>query len=435
MSAPLSTAWQLPEGLPRRWLFVTQYYLPEPGATQVRLSAIIRILRELGVEVEVFTAMPHYPTGVVPEKYRGRWTAEETIDGVPVHRTWVYGYGGKSRLRRVLNFFSYTASSLVNLFRCEKPEVVFVEALPLPVGILGVLARLIWRVPYVYNIPDMQIEVAREMGWTRNRAVLRAAEAFENFLMLRSWKVSTVTQRFIDFYHRERGIPREQLTLLCNGADTRLLRPMAPDQEMIRRFGVQGKKVFVYAGTHANYHRLDTIIEAAELLKGRDDIRILMVGQGPDRQRIIDLARQKGLTNVLFEESPFEETARLMSIAVAALVVLRNAPVATKMRLAKTFPPMACKRPVIFSGEGESAELIAAHACGIVGAPENPRQMADAMLRLADDPALARRLGENAHRYLTEELDWTSILKRWLYDLMEQEQPGREAAIGARRTA
>ncbi|MBN2138248.1 MAG: glycosyltransferase family 4 protein [Sedimentisphaerales bacterium] len=412
--------WKLPDNLPRRWLFVTQYYAPEAGATQVRLGTLAQVLTELGLEVEVFTAMPNYPTGVVPEEYRGKWTHKEVIKGIPVYRTWVYGYGGPSRIRRMINFFSYTFSSMFNMFRLKRPDVLFVESLPLPVGILGILGRIFWRRPYIYNIPDMQIEVAREMGWVKNRLLLRIAAGVENQFMKRSWRVSTVTKKFIEFYHEQRKIPKHKLTLLCNGADTRFLKPMSPSEELINRFGVAGKTVFVYAGTHARYHRLDTIIEAAELIRDRDDIRIVMVGSGPERQHIIDLAAEKGLENVIFGQSPFEETALLMSIATAALVVLRDAPVSRRMRLAKTFPPMACGKPVIFSGEGESADMIIENECGLVVGPENARQLADAMVRLADDEPYAKQFGSNALNFLRAELDWTGIVKRWLNELAGQ---------------
>jgi len=409
--------WKLPADLPKRWLIITQYYPPEPGATQVRLSTLTQILSELGLEIEVFTGMPNYPTGKVPEEYRGKWTYKEVINGIPVFRTWVYGYGGYNRLKRVLNLFSFTFSAMFNLFRLKRPDVVFVESLPLPVGILGVITRIFWGVRYIYNIPDMQIEVAGEMGWVKNRVILNLAKGFENMLLHCSWKVSTVTNRFIEYYHNQRGIALNKLTLLPNGADTRFLRPLPQDEELIERFGVAGKKVFVYAGTHAHYHRLETIIEAAKLLKERKDIRIVMVGRGPTRQSIIDLADEKGLKNVIFGQSPFEETPRLMSIAVAALVVLRNSPVSRRMRLAKTFPPMACGRPVIFSGAGESAELIRENDCGLVVEPENAQQLADAMAKLADDKESADRLGQSALHFIQTELDWMKIVKRWLEQL------------------
>lgn len=409
--------WKLPMSLPKRWLIITQYYPPEPGAPQVRLGTLVRILCELSIQVEVLTCMPNYPTGNVPEAYRGKWTCKEVIDGIPVFRTWVYGYGGSNKLKRMLNFFSFTFSAMLNLFRLKRPDVVFVESQPLPVGILGVLARIFWRIPYIYNIPDMQIEVAREMGWTSNWLLLKAATIFENMLMRCSWRVSTVTNKFIEFFHLQRKIPKYKLTLLPNGADTRFLKPVPPAEKLIERFGVANKKVFVYAGTHAHYHRLDTIVEAAEFIRDHDNIRIVMVGRGPMRQHVIDLAAEKELENIVFGQSPFEETSLLMSIATAALVVLRDAPVSKRMRLAKTFPPMACGKPVILSGAGESADLIRENKCGLVVSPENARELAEAMVRLADDNVQAEQLGQNALRFIRTELDWVKIVKRWLDQL------------------
>lgn len=411
--------WKLPPNLPKRWLIITQYYSPEPGAPQVRLYALTRILRDLGLEVEVLTALPNYPTGEVSEEYRGKWTCKEVVNGIPVFRSWVYGYGGKNKIRRMINFFSFTFSAVFNLFRLTRPDVIFIESQPLPVGILGILAKVFWRVPYIYNIPDLQIEVAKEMGWTKNALLLKTATSFENMLMRCSWRVSTVTHEFIKFFNQQRKIQIKKLTFLPNGADTKSLKPLPPDEKMIERFGVANKKVFIYAGTHAHYHRLDTIIEAAELIRNHDDIRIVMVGEGPERQHIIELAKKKDLENVIFGKAPFEETQQLFSIATAALVVLRDAPVSKRMRLAKTFPPMACAKPVIFSGEGESADLITGNNCGLVVKPENARELADAMVELAENRNKAEGLGKNALHFISTELDWTQIVKNWLNQLAE----------------
>ena len=114
--------------------------------------------------------------------------------------------------------------------------------------------------------------------------------------------------------------------------------------------GVEGKKVLTYAGTHADYQGLDVILDAAKRLRHRSDIVFLMVGKGPERQRLIDRAKSEGIANVLFKDSPFEEVSLLMSVSYAFLVVLRDIPAAKKMRLSKTFPPLACGVPVIYAG-------------------------------------------------------------------------------------
>lgn len=420
--------WTLPAGFPRRWLIVTQNYPPERGACQVRLSILARMLKELGLEVEVFTGMPNYPTGVIPEAYRGQWTCTEVLDGIRVHRTWVYAYGGYSKIRRLMNFFSFTLTGMVNLFRLRRPDVLFIESFPLPVGLLGLLSKVFWQVPYIYNIPDLQIQAAREM-WLDNELVLGLAARFENAVMRSARSVSTVTYRFRDHFHRERGIPLRQLTMLPNGADTRIMRYLEPDRAVLDRYGLAGKTVFVYAGTLAGAHAPQVMIETADRLRERDDIRILIVGGGPERQAIVDLTADKRLSNVVFGESSFapEELPALMSVARAALVTLSDTPVHKLLRVAKTFPPLACRKPVIFSGDCESGDLVKANDCGIVTAPEDPDALAEAIARLADDEPEAQRLGRNGERLVESEMSWMTIVRRWLDELAAPARPRHRA--------
>ena len=77
-----------------RWLILSQYYAPEIGAPQIRLRALARNLLRLGVDVGVLTAMPNYPAGKIFPGYTGKWSMSESIDGVPVRRTWVYAATG-----------------------------------------------------------------------------------------------------------------------------------------------------------------------------------------------------------------------------------------------------------------------------------------------------------------------------------------------------
>jgi glycosyltransferase involved in cell wall biosynthesis len=192
------------------------------------------------------------------------------------------------------------------------------------------------------------------------------------------------------------------------------LRPVPYDVEYARRLGVEGKKVFTYAGTHADYQGLDLILDAAKSLSGESEIVILMVGKGPERERLKGRANEEGIANVLFKESPFEETHLLMSISYASLVTLRDIPAARKMRLSKAVPPLACGVPVIYSGVGESADIIRDNGCGIVVPPENARLLADAILELSGNPERREALGKAGLRLAQREFSWQRIVGRWL---------------------
>ncbi len=398
-----------------QWLILTQYYPPEIGAPQIRLRSLARVLRSLGLKVSVLTALPNYPAGKIFPNYVGRWRAREEIDGVPVLRTWVYAATGRSALVRLANYFSFTATALLAALTGPRPDILFVESQPLSLGVVGILMKWLRGIPYVYNVPDLQVSVAEQMGFLRNRTLLRIAKGLEDFFLRESWTVSTVTHGFIDHFE-QRGLPRAQLSFLPNGADTEFLRPQQPSQHLLERWNLHGKKVFLYVGTHAYYHGLDTLIEAAGLLSD-PGISVLMVGDGPERARLRLLTVEKGLHNVVFGDSPYEEMDELYSIAYASIATLRKIGVAKDMRLSKVFPSLSCGKPVIYSGEGEAAELLQHNQCGLVVEPENPQLLADAISRLAADPSLQTRMGLAGRTFVEKEYSWSVIVTRWLTEI------------------
>jgi glycosyltransferase involved in cell wall biosynthesis len=413
-----------------RWVIVTQYYPPEPGAPQIRLHTLARKLTKQGIHVRVLTGMPNYPTGKLQEGYRGKLSHREEIDGIEVQRVWLYPATGRSAFKRIVNYLSFSFTATFYLLFCMRQiDVVFVESQPISLGIAGLLLKWLRGVPYIYNIPDLQTDAAKQLGFVRSRLFLRLAVSVEDLFMRQSWTVSTVTRRFIDYYV-ERGIPREQISFLPNGADTDVLKPLPLDEEYAERMGVSGKKVFTYAGTHAFYHGLEVLVEAARLLRHRRDIAILLVGEGPVREPLKQLARDYALTNIVFGQSPFAQMSKLMSITYASLVVMKDIAAASKMRLSKTFPPLACGVPVIYSGFGESADMVAEHQCGLCVAPENAQQLAAAIESLADDPALRGELGANGVRLIQRELSWSRIIADWLNQLRDP-RPQREASVRA----
>ncbi len=399
-----------------RLTILTQYYAPEIGAPQIRLRSLAKELRRHGIEVDVLTAMPNYPAGKIFPAYTRAWKRKEYIDGIPVRRTWIYAGTGKSAFIRLANYLSFTMTALFAALFGPRSDVIFVESQPLSLGLVALLMKWLRRVPYIYNVPDLQIDVAKQLGFIRNTAFLRLAQGLENFFLRHAWKLSTVTQRFITHY-QNRGLSRDKITFLPNGADTEFLKPLPPCQDLLDRWKLENKKVFLYVGTHAYYHCLDTLIETATLLRNRLDIIFLMVGDGPERARLKKVVAERGLPNVIFGQSPYEEMDRLYSIAYASIATLCRMKVARDMRLSKIFPSLSCAVPVIYSGEGEAADLLTKHNCGIAVSPESPKELKNAIIDLAGDPVKREKMGHSGRKFVESEYSWSIIVDRWLQEI------------------
>jgi glycosyltransferase involved in cell wall biosynthesis len=282
--------------------------------------------------------------------------------------------------------------------------------------VVALTMRWLRGVPYIYNVPDLQVDIAREVGFLRDGLLLRMMRGLEDLSLRNSWTVSTVTQRFVEHFEA-RGIARSRISFLPNGADTDFARPMEPDHELLGRWGLEGKKVFTYIGTHAYYHGLETLIEAADLLRNREDVAFLLIGEGPERERMRQLARERRLDNVVFGTSAYEEVPRCYSITYAAVAVLKDMEVARKMRLSKIFPALSCGVPVIFTGSGETAELLEANDAGVAVPAESPALLAQAIEEIVDDRARRDAMGRAGRELVEAEFSWNVIVHRWLTEL------------------
>jgi colanic acid biosynthesis glycosyl transferase WcaI len=406
----------------KRIIILTQYFAPEPGAPQIRLMEMSKYMISKGIDVEVITGFPNYPDGVLHEGYSKRYFMKDNINGISIKRSWIYPAAGKNILKRLLNYFSFIISSLIPLFSSKKPDLIFVEAQPIILGIPAYFYKLLRGVPYIYNTPDLQIEYAEEDHWVGFKMIIKLAKSIERKLMENALSVTTVTHAFIKHFIKHRGIAPSKMSFLPNGADTDILRPLNKDENLLNRFQLNDKKIFTFAGTHAPYQGLETIVYAAEILRDRDDIAILMVGKGPVRNTLILKAKSIGLNNIHFQDSPFNEMPILMSITYASLVVLRDLPMTRKMRLSKTIPPISCGVPVIYGGFGETADILKNNNAGIVTDPEDSNKLAAAIIKIADDLNLRKEMSKNCRKLALRDFSWRNIVESWLLQIKAIQQ-------------
>ena len=110
-------------------LILTQYFPPEVGAPQNRLSDLAFRLKDNGIDVSVLTAMPNYPQMKVYKGYSGKFYKKEIIDGIPVHRSWIYVSNKRSIFFRLLNYFSFVKSSfIIGLLKVKRQDYIFCES-------------------------------------------------------------------------------------------------------------------------------------------------------------------------------------------------------------------------------------------------------------------------------------------------------------------
>ena len=389
-------------------LYVSQYYPPEMGAPAARAAELAFHWAATGHEPTVLTGFPNHPTGIVPPEWRGRLRRllyRETIDGVRVLRTWLWPLPNRKAYERALNYSSFCASSAVAGMGVARPDVVIGTSPQLLVGLSAWWIARQKRVPFVFEVRDLWPESLVAVGLGDSDSLLhRLLGRIAGFLYRHCDQIVVVTPAFKDHLVRYWMIDPEKISIVENGVETDLFQPN--DRVNLKRaeLGADQKFLVCYVGTLGWAHGLDTLIEAAAQLQVQEPmVQFLLVGEGADKARIQELARQRDLTNITFlGQQPRERIPEFICASDACLVLLRKTDVFKTVIPTKMLEFMSCARPLILAVDGQARSIMENAQAGIYIEPENPGALADAILQLSAYRELSERLGRNGRNYIVE---------------------------------
>lgn len=377
-----------------RILFLTDNFPPEVNAPASRTFEHCREWAKAGHQVTVITCAPNFPRGRIFPGYRNRLFARETVDGVEVVRVWTYISANKGTLRRTLDYVSFMLSAVPASLRLPRPDVVIATSPQFFTACAGWLVGGLRGVPFVFELRDIWPESIRALGAVQSSFILDQLERLELFLYRRAATVITVTHAFKDNL-KARGIDRSKIHVVTNGADLMRFQPIEKDAALVESLSLEGKFVVGYIGTHGMAHGLETLLETARMLRdeGRDDVRILFLGDGAAKADLVAQAAAWGLTNVVFIDTvPRAEVARYWSVLDASIIHLRGTDLFRTVIPSKLFECMAMGIPVLHGVRGESSDIVKREGAGLVFEPENAAALRDRIVELSANPELARRL-------------------------------------------
>ena len=402
-----------------RIVFFSHYYPPEVNAPASRTSEHCRAWARAGHDVTVVTCAPNHPTGKVYPGYRNRLCQSATIDGVRVVRVWTLLAANEGFLLRTLNYLSYLVAVTLALPWLRRPDIVVSTSPQFFCGFAGLVARIVWRVPWVLEIRDLWPESIVTVGAMRKGMMVRLLERLEALAYRGADRIVSVTDAFVSHIAARAPGSAGRIVVIKNGVDLGLFSASADGAETKRALGFEGKFVAAYVGTHGMAHGLETILQAAGRLKDDQRIVFLLVGDGAERARIERIRDAMGLDNVMIlGQQPKDAMPGIWATTDASLIVLRRNDLFRKVIPSKMFEAMAMARPIILGVEGEALELLRSSGAGIGVIPEDAAGLAAAVLRLADDRALAAQLGAQGLDHVRAHFDRARLAQRYL-DLLQ----------------
>ncbi len=336
------------------------------------------------------------------------------VDGMEIIEFNLAYSNSDSFARRASTFLRFALRS-VGLAFSEEYDVLFATTTPLTAGIPGICARWLRRKPFVFEVRDLWPELPRAMGVIRNPLVLFAMEVLE-WVSYRSAHQLVGLSPGIVRGIADRGVPHSRISLVPNGCDLDIFGGQVTPW---RPAGIQSSELMaLFAGTHGMANGLEAVLDAAVELKrrGRQDIKLLLIGQGKLKPALQARAQRDGLENVIFHEPVNKEKlAGLMAATDLGLQLLANVPAfyfGTSPN--KFFDYIASGLPVLTNYPGWLAELIRANDCGFAVPPDDAAVFADVLERAAADRVALKAMGQRGLALATREFDRRELADRWV---------------------
>ena len=374
-------------------LFLTENFPPETNAAATRVFERACYWVKAGHRVTVITSQPNFPEGKLFPGYENRWRHVEEMSGIRVVRVKTFIAPNRGVVWRTIDFLSFMTTGLwAGLFEA-KPDVIAATSPQFFAAVAGWLLAGARRVPFVFELGDLWPASIAAVGAVRPGLALRLIEKLELHLYARAEAVVALTNAFKDNL-TARGVDGEKIAVIPNGVDLWRYGPRDRDANLARQWDLDSHFVVGYVGTHGMAHALGNVLDAAETLKGRDHIRFLLAGAGAERDALIAEAERRDLSNVIFMPTqPKDAMPRVWSLCDIALVHLKNDPVFAGVLPSKMFEAMAMGVPVLLAApEGEASQVLLADEAGVHVPAQDPAALADAIVRLADDPDALKML-------------------------------------------
>lgn len=401
-------------------LIVTQYFWPE----NFRINDLALGLKEKGHQVTVLTGIPNYPEGRFFPGYGCFKKTREDYQGVKVVRVPLVTRGNGGAIRLSLNYLSFAlCASVLAPFLCRgKFDLIFVyEPSPITVGLPALLLKKIKSAPVIFWIQDLWPESLSATGAIRSKKALKTVEKLVRFIYS-GCDLILVQSRAFSLSIESRGVDPSRIAYFPNSAEE-LYKPVEVGQDAPERKKIPTGFCVMFAGNIGAAQDFKTILSAAEQLKEYDDIHWVIVGDGRMRSWVEAQIEEHGLTRTfhLLGRHSVETMPRFFSLADVLLVTLKREPIFALTIPSKVQSYLACAKPIIAALDGEGARVIEESGAGVTCSAENPRALAEAVLKMYRlTKSDLHDMGLSGRRYFEQHFERNILLGRldhWLKDL------------------
>jgi glycosyltransferase involved in cell wall biosynthesis len=391
-------------------VFINRFFYPDHSATSQLLTDLTFHLAGQSHRVLVIASRQRYgdPTSMLSPR--------DEVKGVLIQRVWSTRFGRTQLLGRTLDYTTfYFTAAMALLKHVRAGDIVVAKTDPPLISVVAAMVAKIRRAKLINWIQDLFPEVAGALG-------IGAIGRLEGLLRsVRNWSLRTAYKNVaigdgMATKLIEEDIQSGTIQVIHNWANGCVIQPVDRDKNDLRlKWKLHEKFAVGYSGNIGRAHEFDTILDAAEKLKGAANIVFLFIGGGAQRDRIEEVAQRRGLENIMFK--PYQPREQLMlSLSVPDIHLISLHPSLEGLIVpSKFYGVAAAGRPTLFIGSknGEIPHILRKAQCGFsieIGQAEEASRI---IQELADNKETCLRLGMRARAMFDQRFDMRHAMQAW----------------------
>jgi glycosyltransferase involved in cell wall biosynthesis len=394
-------------------VLVYQYFGTPKGSWSTRAYELTKRWVAQGHEVTVITA-PYEKSDIKSDTF----ISQQVIEGIKLI---VINSGDSNRLSKFKRVFRALLFSIVSSYFVLriKSNVVIASSGPITVGIPGLIGKFFKRIPLVFEVRDLWPDGGIEMGLIKGKIAIRVSRWFEGFIYKNSGLI--VTASIGQESHIKNRYPSLNYLTIPNASDLDLFgeSDFKSEESIPKEFS--NRPLFLHIGSLGFIHNCFHILMAAKCLKEmgfEKELNIVFIGEGSERMSLEFFVRENNLKNVHFMGLlPKQDLPKWLHCSTATLFTTLNNPVQDTCSPNKIFDSFAAGVPIIQTTQGWIKDLVNENYCGLNVNPNNPREMAEAMLYLLENKEENEKMRINSISLARADFNRERLAEKYLESL------------------
>lgn len=351
-------------------LYLHQYFQTNKSAGGTRSYEFSKHLAKKGYEVSIIT---------------GNEVVDEAIDeNIKIYSTKTKYSNKMGFVKRITSFFDYIYKSINIGIKIKDIDVVFATSTPLTIGIPGYILSKVKKAKFIFEVRDVWPDVPIELGFIKNKLVIHLLKNFEKFIYKKADQIITLSPGMYDNLVRK-GVDESKLSMITNLSNIYLYENIKNIESIKSEIGLNNDKfTCIHPGAMGFVNGLDYVLDVAkETIKVDKDIEFILIGEGKEKEHLIERKEKENLYNVkILDSLPKEKVVRLIKSSDIGIMCVRDYKILEDNSANKFFDFLAAGLPIMINYGGWQKKALESNECGYSCKYSNPIEMAKKILYL-----------------------------------------------------